>query len=129
VSGSGRGPTRLVGVYHADGGLRGEAAYVLGHLFGRAHCSLCDVTHSPLRRKPAWDAMVARLGIRVDLVHLNERDERVAAASAETPCVLAEVDGHYRVLLGRADLDALGGDVTAFEAAVRTALDRLGRVA
>jgi len=129
VSDAGSRPTRLVGVYHADGGLRGEAAYVIGHLFGRAHCSLCDITHSPLRRKPAWDAMVARLGIPVDLVHLNERDERVAAASAETPCVLAEVDGDYLPLLGAADLDGLGGDVQAFEAAVHAALDLLGRAA
>ena len=73
--------------------------------------------------------MVARLGVPVDLVHLNERDQRVAAASAETPCVLAEVDGDYRLLLGPADLDALGGDVQEFEAAVRAALDRLGRPA
>jgi hypothetical protein len=122
-------PTRLVGVYHADGGLRGEAAYVIGHLLGRAHCSLCDITHSPVRRKPAWDAMVARLGIPVDLLHLNERDERVAAASAETPCVLAEADGGFRLLIGPAELDGLRGDVGAFEAAVRTALGRLGRVA
>jgi len=129
VSEAGNRPTRLVGIYHADGGLRGEAAYVIGHLFGRAHCALCDITHSPVRRKPAWDAMVAGLGIPFDLVHLNERDQRVAAASAETPCVLAEVDGDYRLLLGPADLDALGGDVQAFEAAARTALDRLGRVA
>jgi hypothetical protein len=129
VSDAARRPTRLVGVYHADGGLRGEAAYVIGHLFGRAHCSLCDITHSPVRRKPAWDAMVARLGIPVDLVHLNERDERVAAASVETPCVLAEVDGDFRPLLGPADLDGLGGDVQAFEAAVRGAIERLGRMA
>jgi len=129
VSEAGNRPTRLVGIYHADGGLRGEAAYVIGHLFGRAHCALCDITHSPVRRKPAWDAMVAGLGLPFDLVHLNERDERVAAASAETPCVLAEVDGDYRLLLGPADLDALGGDVQAFEAAARTALDRLGRLA
>lgn len=129
MSASGRRPTRLVGVYHADGGLRGEAAYVIGHLLGRAHCALCDITHSPVRRKPAWDAMAARLGVPIDLVHLNERDQRVAAASRETPCVLAEVDGEYRVLLGPADLDALGGDVQAFEAAALAALDRLGRVA
>lgn len=127
MSDAGSRHIRLVGVYHADGGLRGEAAYVIGHLLGRAHCSLCDVTHSPWRRKPAWDAMVVRLGIPVDLVHLNERDERVAAASADTPCVLAEVDGDYVPLLGPADLDGVGGDVQAFEAAIRAALDRLGR--
>lgn len=50
---------RLVGVYHANGGLRGEVAYVVGKFLGTAHFALCDITHSPVRRKPAWDAMVS----------------------------------------------------------------------
>ena len=32
---------RLVGVYDADGGIRGEVAHVLGHLVGRTECALC----------------------------------------------------------------------------------------
>ena len=49
----------LIGVYHADGGPIGEARYVLGRMLGTAHCGLCDITHSPVRRKPEWD----RIGI------------------------------------------------------------------
>jgi len=30
-----------VGVYHADGGLRGETAYILGKITGTVHCGLC----------------------------------------------------------------------------------------
>jgi hypothetical protein len=111
----------LIAVYHADGGLVGEARYVIGHLLGRAHCSLCDITHSPVRRKPAWDAMVARLGVPVRLVHLNERTaaER-AACTAGTPCVLVRLrDGRLHVLLTPDALD-LGGSVEAFEQAVLT---------
>ncbi len=55
--------TEYIGVYHADGGLVGEAKYVLGHLLGRTHCSLCDITHSPVRRKKQWDAFVDSLGV------------------------------------------------------------------
>ena len=47
----------LVGVYDADGGIRGEVSYVVGHLLHRRECALCDITHT-WRRKPAWDAMV-----------------------------------------------------------------------
>src|SRR6478609_4856955 len=56
-----RSVTRLVGVYDADGGLLGEAAYAWGKARGTRHCALCDITHSPWRRKPAWDAMAAEL--------------------------------------------------------------------
>jgi hypothetical protein len=110
----------LVGVYHADGGLVGETRYVIGHLLGRAHCALCDITHSPVRRKPAWDAMVLRLGVPVRLVHLNERSEQERAVSGEaTPCVLARLaDGRLQVLLGPDELE-LGGSVEGFEQAVR----------
>jgi hypothetical protein len=37
---------RLIGVYDADGGLRGEIAYLAGKLGGH-HCSLCDVSGTP----------------------------------------------------------------------------------
>jgi hypothetical protein len=113
----------LVGVYHADGGLMGEARYLVGHLLGTAHCALCDITHSPVRRKPAWDAMTARLGVPIRLVHRNERTPDEAAVSGQgTPCVLARgSDGSLQVLLGPADLE-LGGSIEAFEAALRSRL-------
>ncbi|GAA1672382.1 hypothetical protein GCM10009807_15650 [Microbacterium lacus] len=62
------------GIYNADGGVGGEIRYVLGHLFGSAECSLCDITHSPVRRKPEWDRMVARVGLPIVLLHRNELD-------------------------------------------------------
>jgi hypothetical protein len=115
----------LIGVYHADGGILGEARYVLGTLLGTAHCGLCDITHSPVRRKPAWDAMVRRLGIPVALLHLNEMPPDVAAAveAHGSPAVLARrVDGALHLLLGPDQLDALAGSVDAFESAVRSTL-------
>jgi hypothetical protein len=119
----------LVGVYHADGGLLGEARYVLGHLLGQAHCSLCDITHSPVRRKPAWDRMVRRLGVPVHLRHRNEVHGAVAAAvtTTGTPVLLAELaDGSQHRLLDAEALDVLGGSVDAFEAALRAAVRSRG---
>jgi len=116
---------RLVGVYHADGGPIGELRYVLGRLLGTAHCGLCDITHSPVRRKPAWEAMVARIGLPFALVHLNEMSLPVAAAIAVhgPPAVLAQRrDGRLECLLGPGQLDAFGGSVGDFEVALRSAL-------
>jgi len=120
--------TRLVGVYRAEGSLSGEIAYVVGKLLGRAHCSLCDITHSPIRRKAAWDRMAAGLGVPFELVHLDERDAATTALVTgwdDSPAVLAEVDGALRVVLGPDDLEPIGGDVDRFASALRAALDRL----
>lgn len=114
---------RLLGVYNADGGLIGELRYVVGHLLGTTSCALCDITHSPIRRKREWDAMVAGLGIHVDLRHLNELTERErVAVGTSAPIVLVERDGMLSPLLDAAQLTALDGSVAAFGEAVRAAL-------
>lgn len=121
-------PVRLVGVYNADGGIVGELRYFFGHLVGVARCELCDISHSPIRRKAAWDQMARQLladyGLRIDLVHLNERSKAEALASkGQEPCVLAEyADGSLGVLLDRVDLRALGGDVGKFDSLLRARL-------
>lgn len=76
---------RLVGIYNADGGIIGEVRYVVGHLLGTAECALCDITHSPIRRKPEWDAMVRELGITFTLQHRNELDAQTRAAIHNVP--------------------------------------------
>jgi hypothetical protein len=122
-------PTRLVGVYRAEGSLRGELAYVVGRLLGTAHCALCDITHSPVRRKHAWDLMVAGLGVPFDLVHLDERDAATAALVTgwdDSPAVLAEIDGELQEVLGPEALEEIGGHVDRFEQALRAALQRVG---
>jgi hypothetical protein len=120
--------TGLVGVYHADGGPIGEARYVIGRLLGTAHCALCDVTHSPLRRKPEWDRMVATLGVPFELLHLNEMPPEIAAATARhgSPVVLARLPrGRVEPVLLPAELELLGGSVQAFSRALRAALVRI----
>ena len=58
-------------------------SYLLGHYLKGASCTLCDITHSPFRRKASWDAAVARLGIPFDLLHLNELDPELAVFVGE----------------------------------------------
>jgi len=118
---------RLTGVYHADGGLRGELAYAVNRIRGTAHCALCDITHRGLRPRREWISLAAELGVPVDLVHLNERTPQVYAASdGYTPCVLALTDHGLIRLLEPSDLDRLAGDVTAFATALRSAAEKAG---
>jgi hypothetical protein len=121
--------TGFVGVYDADGGVRGELAYVVGKAVGRAHCSLCDITHSPIRRKRQWDEMVASLRVPFPVVHRNQQSPDVAGATGDRlPAVLARVDSGYEVVLGPDGLAPLGGRVDAFRAALQDQLAARGLV-
>lgn len=109
------------GIYNADGGVAGEIRYLFGHLFGSVECSLCDITHSVVRRKPEWDRMVARMGVPVVVLHRNELDERLEAAVRDValPVVIAHrSDGSTGVALTADQLAQLGGSVDAFEVAL-----------
>lgn len=115
----------VVGVYDADGGVRGELAYLFRVLTGRGHCTLCDVTHSPVRRKKAWDALVRDLPVPLRAAHRNELGaaEQDAALRAGLPVVLGRCgDGSWRPLLDRDELARLDGSVEVFGASLRSAL-------
>lgn len=121
----------LVGVYDADGGLVGELRYVVGKLLGTAHCALCDITHSAVHRKREWDEMVARVGVPVTLVHLNELPDDVAVLLGSHPAPLVaarRADGSVDVLLGAAALEQAHGSVASFETALMRQLDGAGGV-
>ena len=108
--------TRLIGIYNADGGVMGELRYVVGKARGRADCSLCDVTHRGVRTKSEWRGMCTRIGVPVERIHLNERDDEARRASdGRTPCVLAEVDGRLVLIMTSDDIDACDGSVSEFE--------------
>lgn len=118
--------TRIVGVYDADGGLRGEIAYLAGKLTGH-HCTLCDITHSPVRRRRAWGEYVATLPVPFDVMHRNERTPDIEKATAgREACVVAErQDGHIAFLLDSEDL-AAAGDVAGLALALEAAITREG---
>ena len=123
------GKMTLIGVYKADGGIIGELSYFLGHLIGIRECSLCDITHSPLKKKGEFKRLENQLNQEFDLnfrlVHMNERTERELAASAgREPCVLlAHEDGSLSMFLDFQELKAADGSVKSFEKLVRNRLD------
>jgi hypothetical protein len=123
----------LMGVYRADGGIRGELTYLVGKVRGTAHCALCDVTHSPVRRKRAWRAMVDGLGVPFKLLHLNERSAHVIAAVGDrSPIVLAQVQEpgasllRLVLVLDEDQVEASDGSVDVFERTLRRSLTELG---
>jgi hypothetical protein len=121
-------PIRLIGVYNADGGVIGELKYFFGHLIGIAKCELCDITHSPIRRKASFDQLASELkseyGLDFALKHLNERSEaETKASAAKEPCVLAEYpDGSLGMFLDRQELRMVDGNVDRFAKLVRARL-------
>ena len=119
--------TKLVGAYEADGGVVGEAKYVIGHLLGRFECVLCDITHGPLWRKKSFDTFRSRLGVPFEVVHRNERSTEVEAATRDLlPCVVAQTETGWIVVLGREELSAFGGDVEKLERGLGQAMTRIG---
>jgi hypothetical protein len=120
---------KLIGVYKANGGIVGELAYVLGHLVGARECNLCDITHSPIKKKSEFKnfekQLFAEFGIQFRLVHMNERTDReLAASEGREPCVLLEhEDGSLSMFLDYVELKACDGRVSSFEKLVRSRLD------
>lgn len=110
---------RLSIVYNARGGIAGELAYAIGRRRGTAHCALCEVTHGRIREKPAWRAFRSRLAVPVVAYHLNDRPAELSRlAGGIAPVVAAHVGTEVRLLLGPDELEAIGGDVAAFSAAL-----------
>lgn len=102
---------RLIGVYDANGTLRGEIAYWIGARLGRRHCSLCEVTHGLFTVKEEWKRCRDGLPVAFDTFHRDDQPEVVRAATGDrAPVVLAETDGGLVVLLDGMQIEAAGGD-------------------
>lgn len=116
----------MVGVYDADGTLRGEIAYWLGARLGRRHCSLCEVTHGVFTVKGEWKRCREGLPVPFDTFHRDDQPDEVRRAAGDrAPSVLAET-GHGLVeLLDGPRIELVGGDphrlMQAIEEAVRAA--------
>lgn len=118
---------RLVGVYDADGTLRGEVAYVVGKLLGRAHCGLCDITHGALGERASWKACRAALPVPFETYHRDDQPDTAKPLTADRlPAVLAETDTGLVYLLGPVELDACDASPTRLVEAVNAALSRCG---
>ena len=113
---------RLVGVYDADGTLRGELAYWVGARLGRRHCSLCVITHGSIRQRPEWAACRAGLPVPFDTFHRDDQPEAIrSAADDAAPVVVAETDTGMVLLLSPDDLEACAGSIDALVNSIQRA--------
>ena len=118
---------RLVGVYHAEGTVRGELAYWVGARLGRAHCALCDITHGTFRMRDDWQACRDSLLVPFDTFHLDDQPSGLRPLTeGRTPCVVALTATGPRLLLGPDDLDACGGEVDRFADALERSVAAAG---
>lgn len=105
----------FIGVYDADGTVVGEVSYWIGARLGRAHCSLCDLTHGVFTTKREWRECASDLGVPFTTWHRDDAPAEVlAAASGSFPVVLARGETGLRVVLDAAELETFGGDTTRF---------------
>ena len=108
------GINRIIGVYHADGGIIGELKYFTGKIFGNSHCALCDVTSG--KNKNGWYKCQQNLGISVDMVHLNERkDDLVKFTKGITPCIVGQTSTNYVLIVSDKELEDCNGSTEKLE--------------
>jgi|TARA_B110000196_G_C21115914_1_gene650492 hypothetical protein len=108
------GINKIIGVYHADGGILGELKYMTGKFFGKTHCALCDITHGRTGKKDAWKQCEEKLGIPINFVHLNERNEKLLNyTNGNTPCIVGKTSTNYVMLASKKELEECEGNATA----------------
>lgn len=118
---------RLVGVYDADSTLRGEVTYWIGARLGRAHCSLCDITHGRARERRDWKVCRAGLPVQFDMYHRDDQPDAIRVAlDGIVPAVVAETASSVVVLLGPEALDECAGSTDRLVIAIELAVDNVG---
>ena len=120
---------RLIGVYDADGSVRGELAYWIGARLGRAHCALCDITHGLVRERPEWRRRRADLAAPFDTYHRDDQPDAVRIATADAaPAVIADTPHGLVALLGPEDLDRCAGSADRLFEEIDRAMQRAGLI-
>lgn len=114
---------RLTFIYDADGSLVGELKYWFGSWVGATHCALCDITHHKFGKRRTFTECASRLGVPIEYLHRDQlTPELVALTIGSLPCVVGHAAEGDVVLLAGEKLEALSGDVTGFDSALRAAL-------
>jgi hypothetical protein len=116
---------RLVGVYNADGTLRGELAYWISARLGRAHCALCDITHGNIRERSDWKQCRAGLPVPFDTYHRDDQPAEISdVAGSQAPVIVADTALGLVLLLGPDDIEACEGSPIRLSEALAQAADR-----
>lgn len=118
---------RLIGVYDADGSLRGEVAYWVGARLGRRHCSLCEVTHGIFTEKRDWKLCRDSLPVPFETFHRDDQPDDVRRATGDrAPIVVAETDSDLVILLSGDEIASSRGDPERFAELIESAVRSSG---
>ena len=101
---------RFVGIYNADGNTWGKIRYAWEKLRSNTSCSLCDITHRGITESKDWQKCRDKLPVPFDVLHLDERSPAlVSLTDGQVPCVLAEVDETWTVVISAKQLTSFEG--------------------
>jgi hypothetical protein len=115
----------IIGVYHANGGIFGEIAYVFGKLVGTTECALCDLTHRVVSEKSNVRSWRCSLPYPLSFLHLNELSATMSACVVnESPCVVIEHDGDLKILIRRDELKAMQGNEQSLMRCIESRVDQ-----
>ena len=118
---------RLIGVYNAEGTLRGELAYWVGKRLGRTSCSLCDITHGSVRERSDWRRCRSALPVAFDTYHADDQPQPVRqVGGGQLPVVVVETGRCFILLLGPDDLRACDASPDLLVDAIASAVEALG---
>jgi hypothetical protein len=101
-------------VYDADGTIIGEVSYWLGARIGRAHCSLCDVTHGMFTERASWREWRQSLKVPFELFHRDDMPADVSAMLTDLPAVVARTGESVVLVLDHQSLETCDGDLQQF---------------
>ena len=114
---------KVVGVYNAEGSLKGELSYILKKLIGLGSCGLCDLTHGwqPIMKR-SWQKACSQSVIDITLLHLNELNDNQRAVVKSPPVILQEAQGQWLILMTADEIQQFKGQPQALLAEVEIRL-------
>ena len=87
---------------------------------------MCDITHSYVSEKKTMKECRSNSPVPFHLVHLNEQSEGLQSITeGMTPCVVAETDEDFQIILFSDELEECNKKVELFQEKLDVALEKL----
>lgn len=98
----------LLFVYNADSGLFNLLSDIAKKSFkGEGTCSLCDLTHAPLKVKKEWQEFVESLPVKAEFDYKNTfLKKRPELADVQFPVIFMEENGTLREIVSAEQINA-----------------------
>lgn len=112
-------------MYRANSGIIGNIPGALAKVFGgKSTCTLCDITHGPVREKPEWERFITSLREMPETYHADDMPVDVAAYlqrnGLRLPVVLERNGDRLRLAASSADIASCRADAGCLIARLRS---------